>query len=76
MEDLQDIMIESKMYTTNWIFLRANQEDRDALVKLHDIDYPTLKVKLNLLSGKWNNKYMTDSLNKLFTGFEQLLAIE
>ena len=76
MEDFEDLLIASKMYTTNWVFLRSNQDDKDALKRLHNIDYPSLKVKLNLLSGKWDNKYMVDSLHKIYTGFEQLLVVE
>ncbi|MEP7106859.1 MAG: PAS domain S-box protein [Ferruginibacter sp.] len=76
LEDFKELLIKSKMYTTNWVFLRSNQEDKDALVRLHYIDYPRLKVKLDLLSGKWSNQYMRDSLNHIFTGFEQLMAVE
>jgi CHASE3 domain sensor protein len=32
-EDLGKILVESKMYSTNWVFLRSNQQDRDALTK-------------------------------------------
>ncbi|HEV8082995.1 MAG TPA: PAS domain-containing protein [Chitinophagaceae bacterium] len=76
LEDFEDILIASKMYTTNWVFLRSNQDDKDALKHLHDIEYPELKTKLNLLSEKWDNKQLTDSLNKIYAGFEQLLVIE
>jgi PAS domain S-box-containing protein len=75
-EDFQDILVESKMYSTNWVFLRSNQADKDALQKLHNADYPKLKLRLNLLFLKLNDKSMADSLNKVFTGFEQLLIIE
>jgi len=76
LEDFEDLLAASKMYTTNWVFLRSNQDDKDALKRLHSIDYPKLKAQLNLLSGNWDNKYMTDSLHKIYTGFEQLLVIE
>ena len=33
-EDFQDMLAESKMYSTNWVFLRSNQADTDALQKL------------------------------------------
>ncbi|MEO7769065.1 MAG: PAS domain-containing protein, partial [Ferruginibacter sp.] len=75
-EDFEDILIASKMYTTNWVFLRSNQDDKDALKHLHDIGYPRLKIKLNGLSLKWEDKNMTDSLHEIFAGFERLLVIE
>ena len=76
LEDFGDLLTASKMYTTNWVFLRSNQDDKDALKRLHNLDYPKLKVKLNLLSGKWDHKQMADSLQKIYTGFEQLLVVE
>src|SRR5689334_6918800 len=48
-EDLQDIASNSKMYTTNWVFLRSNEEDKDALKNLHSNGYPTQKRRLELL---------------------------
>src|ERR1700722_11947446 len=59
MEDFEDILVQSKMYTTNWVFLRSNQQDRDALTKLHAIDYPKEKLKLNGLFIKLNDTSMT-----------------
>lgn len=75
-EDFEDILIESKMYTTNWVFLRANAEDKEALKKLHTITYPQLKTKLGLLSSRWENRVLADSLDKIFIDFEKLLVIE
>ncbi|MEP6952399.1 MAG: PAS domain S-box protein [Ginsengibacter sp.] len=76
LEDFEDMLVASKMYTTNWVFLRSNKDDKDALKRLHEMEYPSLKMKLNLLSPKWDNKYMADSLQKIYTGFEQLLVVE
>jgi len=75
-ENFEDMLIDSKMYTTNWVFLRSSQEDKDALKKLHASDYPRLKRRLNLLSSKWDDKTSEDSLSKIFIGFEQLLVFE
>src|ERR1017187_3182144 len=47
LEDFEDIVVDSKMYSTNWVFLRSNQDDRVALTKLHTIDYPNEKLILN-----------------------------
>src|SRR5216683_877945 len=48
-ENFQYILVESKMYTTNWVFLRSNQEDKASLKKLHESDYGALKSKLDNL---------------------------
>ncbi|MGV3509192.1 MAG: response regulator [Sphingobacteriaceae bacterium] len=70
------IMLESKMYSTNWVFLRSKQEDKDALLKLHKVDYPALKLRLNVLKSHWKNKQWVDSLNKIYSNFEDLLVLE
>jgi signal transduction histidine kinase len=76
LSDFTSLMIESKMYTTNWVFLRSNGEDKAALLQLHAIKYPALKFKLNGLFTKLNSARMTDSLHQVFKGFENLLGIE
>jgi signal transduction histidine kinase len=59
------------------VFLRAGQNDKDALLKLQNVNYPVLKRKLNDCASKWEHKKeLVDSLQKVFGGFEQLLSIE
>ncbi len=76
LNDFRGLMIESKMYTTNWVFLRSNQEDKQALRLLHTDEYPAIKRKLNLLFVQLGNRQVTDSLAQVFKSFEGLLGIE
>jgi|GEM_PF-545249 len=76
MDDLKKMMLESKMYTTNWVFLRYNQDDKESLKRLHDPDYGKLKERTNSFAGQWTNKNWIDSLDRIYAGFEQLLGIE
>lgn len=76
LDDFKKMMVESKMYTTNWVFLRSSQEDKRLLEKLHDSDYHVLKSKIRAYSSHWINKNWVDSLNNIFAGFEALLVIE
>ncbi|HJU45280.1 MAG TPA: response regulator [Chitinophagaceae bacterium] len=76
LEDFKKMMIESKMYTTNWVFLRSKQEDKDLLEKIHNSDYQALKSRINLYASQWMKKNLVDSLNNIFAGFEQLLSVE
>jgi len=76
LEELKKMLIESKMYTTNWVFLRSNQEDKELLKKLHFSEYQALKAKINVYSSQWSRQSYIDSLQNLHTGFEELLAIE
>ena len=71
-DDFHKMLIGSKMYCTNWVFLRAGQSDKDALLALQNVDYPVLKRKLNACASKWEHKKeLTDSLQKVFIGFEK-----
>jgi PAS domain S-box-containing protein len=76
LDDFEKKMLESKMYTTNWVFLRSNLEDKKLLNELHDSGYKTLKSTINVYCSQWLDKSWTDSLNKVYSDFEELLVIE
>ncbi|MBN9382754.1 MAG: response regulator [Chitinophagaceae bacterium] len=76
LDDFKKMMLESKMYTTNWVFLRYKQEDKDSLKKLHQRDYGELKSRINSYAAQWINKNWVDSLHQVYAGFDQLLGIE
>ncbi len=76
LDDFEKMMVESKMYTSNWVFLRYDQEDKQLLKKLHDSGYAALKSTMITYSSQWADKNRMDSLNRICTGFEDLLAIE
>src|SRR5689334_11593837 len=74
--ELKSVLLESKMYTTNWVFLRYSQEDKNQLRNLHQVDYPLLKQKISKLSVNWTAPGSGDSLQSLFDSFDELLVIE
>src|SRR5579859_334604 len=76
MDDFKKIMLESKMYITNWVFLRYSQEDKEHLKKLHASDYGELKARLDAYAGQWKSVDWVDSLHKIYSGFNRLLGIE
>jgi signal transduction histidine kinase/DNA-binding response OmpR family regulator len=76
MDDFKKMMLESKMYMTDWVFLRSNQEDKDALQQLHDHDYNELQSKLDRYAAQWVYKSCRDSLQEIYAGFGRLLAVE
>jgi signal transduction histidine kinase len=75
-DDFKKMLLESKMYTTNWVFLRYNEEDKLRLEQLHSVEYPDLKRRLLGYSKKWVTQKSKDSLNRIFIEFDELLAIE
>jgi signal transduction histidine kinase len=76
LDDFHDMTIQSKMYSTNWVFLRASKDDKDSLLKIHSTTYSRIKTDLMQLSPKWKNKANKDSLQSLFKGFENILVVE
>jgi signal transduction histidine kinase len=76
LEDLRDIILESKMYTTNWVFLRSNEEDKAALRRLHTTHYPQTRQKIEALLPALNNKNLGNIVARVFEGFDALLDVE
>src|SRR2546423_8418338 len=74
--NFEDVVIQSKINATNWVFLRSDLDDKDALKQLQDSDYPQMKSQFSLQLLKLNDAQLTDSINKFFAGFEQLIIIE
>ncbi len=74
--ELSKMLVESKMYTTSWVFLKSNEDDKISLLKIHNTEYEALKSSLDKLSPQWMEKRWVDSLQNVYTGFESLLADE
>lgn len=72
LNELEKMLVESKMYSTNWVFFRSNEEDKKRLVKLHNQDYGKLKDQLVSHSSRWKHTQWKDSLENILSGFEQL----
>ena len=43
------MVTKSRMFVTNWVYLRGNQEDKNALRLLQETEYPALKKRLEQL---------------------------
>ena len=76
LDSLSLMLVESKMYSTNWVFLRYNEDDKQSLRQIEDQQYQSLKMKLAFYEQKWNNPRWKDSLQQILSGFEELLGIE
>lgn len=76
LDDFKTMLLESKMYTTNWVFLRYKEGDKRQLKKLHNWDYAALKSRINSYSNPQTNMAGIDSMQKVFTEFEELMGIE
>lgn len=75
--DLKALIIQSRIYTVNCVLFHPSmQEDKAALIKLRQVDYPELKKSLNLLSSQIKENEIKDRLNTVFSEFDELLAVE
>ena len=75
-DDLMDLVTNSKMLITNWVYLQNNQQDKDALKELQNFQYPALKSELAVLKDHWDNEADKQQLDSIFTAFEELITIE
>ena len=75
-DDLLDLVTNSKMLITNWVYLQNNQQDKDALKDLQNFQYPALKNKLTTLTTHWKGEAEKKQLDSVFTSFEELIKIE
>jgi PAS domain-containing protein len=69
------LVTQSKMYITNWVFLRSNTEDKEALKNLIITEYPTLKDNLHKLMVSWKDEAQIHKMDSIFTSFEDLLEV-
>jgi len=76
MDEFQRMLVESKMFTTNWVFLRSKEEDKLSLKNIHEHGYYHLKQKLKTYSRNWTQQNWVDTLSDLNKGFEELMMIE
>ena len=72
LKDLELLVSRSKMYTTNWVYLRKNEKDKTELKKLLKEDYPKLKTKIEGFVSKLDDKKQEKSIHQILTDFELL----
>ncbi|MFL5754456.1 MAG: PP2C family protein-serine/threonine phosphatase [Bacteroidia bacterium] len=76
LEEFNLVVTESKMYSTNWVYLQNSIEDKKSLDSLHKFHYPRLKKQLDGYMVKLNKKADRDSLLNVFAKFDELIAVE
>ena len=76
LEEFNQLVTESKMYSTNWVYLQVNEDDKKNLIKLLNKRYPALKKKLNEQLAHLGKKTDEAALKNIFTLFDNLLGYE
>ena len=76
LQNMNLLVTRSKMYTTNWVYLPSNKDDKDSLRKIHAELYPLLKGNISALMTQWEDKSNADSMYVVFQEFGQLISWE
>ena len=74
LENMNLLITRAKMYTTNWVYLPGNREEKERLRILQTVEYPELKNSLSNLMKNWSEKRDVDSMRVVFNGFEKLMV--
>jgi methyl-accepting chemotaxis protein len=75
LNELGLLVSSSRMYITNWVYLRSNIDDKEALDKIHKTGYPELKDKISELKQHWSTDQQKQ-IEAVFANFDELMAIE
>ncbi len=76
LENMNHLITRSKMYTTNWVYLPGNAEEKRKLQILQDVEYPELKRSIMVLMDEWNDANEKQAMSKVFAEFENLIIHE
>lgn len=81
LEEFNHVVTESKMFTTNWVYLQNNVEDKKSLDSLHKYKFPALKKKLDnyilaFHEAENSTGLIADSLVNVLVKFHQLIGVE
>jgi len=68
------MVTQSKMLITNWVYLQANSDDKQALRQLKDFDYPALKERVGKLMPAWQDSQRV-LMDTVFHKFESMMKL-
>lgn len=74
-DELNLLINKSKMFSTNWVFMKANDADKEALKKLLSVEYPELKKDILDLSLNWDT-VQAKEIKTILADFESLKTAE
>lgn len=74
-DELNLLINKSKMFSTNWVFMKTNDADKEALKKLLTKEYPDLKKDLLKLTLHWDTT-QSKEIKAILADFESLINAE
>lgn len=75
-KDFKEMVINSKMLTTNWVYLQSNEDDKNSLRAIHDYEYLDVKNRIEQYVPLIEFSDSVATPDSVFTEFDKLLAIE
>lgn len=75
LKEFRHLVVESKMFSANWVFVRSNSDDKVALQKLHMQRYPAIEQQLKTLTPQVFDSRMVDTLNHIHLDVEKLFLV-
>jgi PAS domain S-box-containing protein len=76
MEKFNLMVTRSKMLATNWVYLQANELDKESLKQLHNVKYPEIKKEILSFPSQLEESKDTKKIDSILLEFEDLLFIE
>ncbi|HRH64859.1 MAG TPA: response regulator [Bacteroidia bacterium] len=76
LENMNLLVTRAKMYTTNWVYLQGNKEDKEKLKELQSLEYPELKGNILALMSMWSDQGNADSMQQVFLRFEKMMVFQ
>ncbi len=71
LHELHTVIIKSKAYVINWLYLQNSRPEQAVIEDLHTVVYPRLKRRLEKLAEQSDDAKFRLKLQKVFAGFEQ-----
>lgn len=68
------LVTRSKMLSTNWVYLPANNADKNSLRTINNNTYIELKGRIKSLMGHWNDTMHTAKINEILIEYDALTA--
>ncbi len=74
--DFTNVVTNSKMYTTNWVYLQTNEDDKNSLKAIHDHEYVEVKNRILQYADQIEFSEEVTQPDSIFMEFEELLDIQ
>ena len=70
------ILVDSRNFSTNWVYFQFHYEDKKALKEIHVTHFPALKASLNYYAAQQHSKEVRDSLLRMFAAYDQIILVQ